>query len=213
MPKRPVETPITDDEIAFAHLVMSGKMTDREAAERAGIDPGRAAYVKAKPRVKAYMEEYRAAVRADMVQREVDVLSEFNISREQIIAQYWGFTRLEPERTNGNIAGQVRALDSLRDMLGFGAPQSGQKSDGEGEGEPKPQIYRAAWMRKPGDPDYEEDDGETAGSRETSTRHEPVMNSPEPSPNPATGSQSQPVRAGEPSRLRPAAGFGRFQGL
>jgi hypothetical protein len=105
MPKGPVETPITDDELAFAHLVMSGKMTDREAAEKAGIDPGRAAYVKAKPRVKAYMEEYRAAVRDSLGQREVSVLSGFNISREQIIAQYWGFTRLEPERTNGNIAG------------------------------------------------------------------------------------------------------------
>jgi hypothetical protein len=167
MPKRPVETPITDDELAFAHLVLSGKMTDREAAERAGIDPGRAAYVKAKPRVKAYMEEYRAAVRAGMVQREVNVLSDFNITREQIIAQYWGFTRLDPERTNGNIAGQVRALDSLRDMLGFGGPQPGQKPDGEGEAEPKHSIYVAAWMRKPGDPEYEEDEGETAGSRET----------------------------------------------
>jgi hypothetical protein len=83
----------------------------------------------------------------------------------------------------------------------------------EGDGEPKPQIYRATWMRKPGDPDYEEDEGEKAGSWETTTRHEPVMSSSEPSPNLATGPQSQPVRAGEPSRLRPAAGFGRFQGL
>jgi hypothetical protein len=158
MPKGSVETPITDDELAFAHLVLSGKMTDREAAERAGIDPDRAAYVKAKPRVKAYMEEYRADVRASLVQREVDVLSELNIGREQIIGQYWLFTKLEPERTNGNIAGQVRALDSLRDMLGFGGPQPGQKPAGEGDGEPKHQIYRAKWMRKPGDPDYEEDD-------------------------------------------------------
>jgi hypothetical protein len=115
--------------------------------------------------VKAYMEEYRAAVRADMVQREVNVLSRFNISREQIIAQYWGFTRLEPERTNGNIAGQVRALDSLRDMLGFGAPQPGQKTDGDGEEDPKPKIYVAKWMREPGESEPED---EMDGSRETS---------------------------------------------
>jgi hypothetical protein len=168
MPKRPVETPITDDEMAFAHLVLGGKMTDREAAERAGIDPGRAAYVKAKPRVKAYMEEYRAAVRASLVQREVNVLSEFNISREQIIAQYWGFTRLEPERTNGNIAGQVRALDSLRDMLGFASPQPGWKPDGEGEGDLKPKIYVAKWMRESGESepeDEEMDSGQGAGPR------------------------------------------------
>jgi hypothetical protein len=51
-------------------------------------------------------------------------------------------------------------------MLGFGAPQPGQKPDGEGECDSKPQIYVAASMRKPGDPDYEDDEGETAGSRE-----------------------------------------------
>jgi hypothetical protein len=43
-----------------------------------------------------------------LVQKEVDALSEFNISRGQIMAHYLVFTRLEPEGTNGNIAGQVR---------------------------------------------------------------------------------------------------------
>jgi hypothetical protein len=162
MPKRSVETPITDGELAFAHHVLSGKMTDREAAEKAGIDPGRAAYVKAKPRVKSYMEDYRAAVRAGMVQREVNVLSEFNTSREQIIAQYWGFTRLDPKRTNGNIAGQVRALDSLRDMLGFGMPQPGQKPVGEGERDLKPQIYVAKWLREPKDREAADEDMATS---------------------------------------------------
>jgi hypothetical protein len=88
----------------------------------------------------------------------------------------------------------------------------------EGGGEPKPQIYRAAWMRKPGDPDYEEDEGETTGSRETSTRREPVMGDPEPPP--VAAPQSIPVRSPinrsveptGPSRWVPGAGFGRFQG-
>jgi hypothetical protein len=40
-------------------------------------------------------------------------------------------------------------------------------------------------MRKPGDPDYEEDEGETADDRETSTRREPVMSDPEPPPRSA----------------------------
>lgn len=37
-------------------------------------------------------------------------------------------------------------------------------------------------MRKPGDPDYEEDEGETAGGPEASTPLEPVMSAPEPPP-------------------------------
>jgi hypothetical protein len=48
-------------EIVLAHLIKAGTITDREAA---GIDLSRATYVKAKPRVKAYMEQHRASVRA-----------------------------------------------------------------------------------------------------------------------------------------------------
>src|SRR5580658_4769257 len=54
MPKNQVSDPITDQEIAFAHLVLSGTMTDRRAAEAAGLNPDTAAYTKAKPRVSAY---------------------------------------------------------------------------------------------------------------------------------------------------------------
>jgi hypothetical protein len=39
-----VTDPITDQEIAFAHLILSGTMNDRSAAEAAGLNPGTAAY-------------------------------------------------------------------------------------------------------------------------------------------------------------------------
>src|ERR1700739_1338139 len=63
MPKNTVTDPITDQEIAFAHLILSGTMNDRRAAEAVGLNPETAAYTKAKPRVRAYMIENRAAVR------------------------------------------------------------------------------------------------------------------------------------------------------
>ena len=63
MPKNTVTDPITDQEMAFAQLIMSGTMTDRQAAEAVGLNPETAAYTKAKPRVRAYMMEHRAAVR------------------------------------------------------------------------------------------------------------------------------------------------------
>ncbi len=62
MPKNTVSDPITDQEMAFAHLVLSGTMNDRRAAEAVGLNPETAAYTKAKPRVRAYMIEHRAAV-------------------------------------------------------------------------------------------------------------------------------------------------------
>jgi hypothetical protein len=77
MPKNQVSDPITDQEIAFAHLVLSGTMTDRRAAEAAGLNPDTAAYTKAKPRVSAYMLEHRAAVRERLVQQENDPQQRF----------------------------------------------------------------------------------------------------------------------------------------
>ncbi len=39
MPKNKVSDPITDQEIAFALLVLSGAMTDRQAADSVGLTP------------------------------------------------------------------------------------------------------------------------------------------------------------------------------
>ncbi len=72
MPKNTVTDPIPDQEMAFAHLIMSGTMTDRQAAEAAGLNPESAAYIKAKPRVRAYMIEHRAAVREKLVDQEAE---------------------------------------------------------------------------------------------------------------------------------------------
>jgi hypothetical protein len=104
MPKRPVQTPITDQEIVFAHLVLAGTMTDRAAAKAVGIDPSRAAYVKAKPKVQAYMEQHRASVRAGLVQHEVEALAKFNIGREQILAKWWELpTSIRPKGTTRRV--------------------------------------------------------------------------------------------------------------
>ena len=51
MPKNNVSDPITDQEMAFGRLVLSGTMTDRQAADAVGLNPDSAAYTKSKPRV------------------------------------------------------------------------------------------------------------------------------------------------------------------
>jgi hypothetical protein len=224
MPKRPVQTPITDQEIAFAHLVLAGTMTDKAAAKVVGIDPRRAAYVKNKPKVQAYMEEHRASVRSGLVQHEVEALAKFNIGRERILAKWWEFANIDPAK-GYNTSSQSRALELLWKGLGY-ADADPKKPGYEDEPE-KLDVYRAKWMRKPGDSDYEEDEGETAGSRETRTRCEPIMSGPEPPPRtawPAMGPESltvspranttnSSVESTEPSRFRPGGSFGRFQGL
>ena len=85
MPQNNVSDPITDKEIAFAHLILSGTMNDRRAAEAVGLNPDTAAYTKAKPRVRDYMSEHRAAVRERLVDQEAQGLRQLNLGRDQIL--------------------------------------------------------------------------------------------------------------------------------
>jgi hypothetical protein len=113
MPKNTVTDPITDQEMVFAHLIMSGTMTDRQAAEVAGLNPDTAAYTKAKPRVRDYMIQHRAAVREKLVDQEAEGLRKLNISRDQILDRLWELATLSHEVTRGTIAGQIKALSMI----------------------------------------------------------------------------------------------------
>src|ERR1700733_5301577 len=218
MPKGPVETPITDQETRFAHLILGGKLTDREAAEAVGISPGQAYYVKAKPRVKEYMDSHRASVRAGLVQHEVDALAEFNIGREQILAKWWEFASIDPAKTGYNTTSQSKALDSLWKALGFEGPK---KSEAE-EPEPKTvNIYHPPWLLERQRGIFSERDERP--EPELSSTSEP---SPKPGPawidRPAVVTQSSTAspsdyetnRAFEPAestRQVPGSRLGRFQ--
>jgi hypothetical protein len=119
MPKNPVTDPITDQEMAFAHLIMSGTMNDRRAAEAVGLNPDTAAYTKSKPRVRAYMAEHRAAVREKLVDEEADRLRNQNLGRDRILTRLWELAALSSEATRGSIAGQIKALSMISAIEGF----------------------------------------------------------------------------------------------
>jgi hypothetical protein len=119
MPKNKVSDPITDQEIAFARLVLSGTMTDRQAAEAVGLNPDSAAYTKSKPRVRAYMLEHRAAVQQQLVQQEADGVRRLNLDREQVLARLWEIANLSPDMTRGSITGQVKAISMIVAMENF----------------------------------------------------------------------------------------------
>src|ERR1700729_935121 len=108
MPRNEVTDLITDQEMAFARLVLAGIMTDRQAAEAAGLNPDTAAYTKAKPRVRDYMLEHRAAVEQKLVQMEADEHHRKNISRERVLARLWELADLSAETTRNNISGQIK---------------------------------------------------------------------------------------------------------
>ena len=113
MPQKPVTDPITDQEIAFAHLILSGTMNDRSAAEAVGLNPATAAYTKAKPRVRAWMAEHRAAVNQKMVDQQAEELGQFSIGRERILTRLWELATLSPEVTRGSVSAQIKALSMI----------------------------------------------------------------------------------------------------
>jgi hypothetical protein len=113
MPKNQVNDLITDQEIAFAHLILAGTMTDRRAAEAVGLNPETAAYTKAKPRVREYMVEHRAAVHERLVQQEADEVRRLNLVRKQVLTRLWEIANMEPERTRNSMSAQMKAVSTI----------------------------------------------------------------------------------------------------
>jgi hypothetical protein len=186
MPKNKVSDPITDQEIAFARLVLSGNMTDLRAAEAVGLNPNSAAYTKSKPRVRAYMLEHRAAVQQQLVQQEAEGLHRFNLDREQVLARLWQIANLSPEMTRGSVTGQVKALSMIVAMENF-IPDR-RAISAENKSAPPPvhaEIYASAWRR------------------EQQATTPATTNAPQPNPAPA-----QEEAQKEDSSARPGAPWG-----
>jgi len=149
MPKNTVTDPITDQEMAFAHLVLSGTMTDRQAAEAVGLNPDTAAYTKSKPRVRDYMIEHRAAVREKLVDQEAAGLRKLNLGRDQILARLWELANLSHEGTRGSIAGQIKALAMIVAIEGLIPDRRSSPPATQPIAPPvNAEIYASEWLRK-----------------------------------------------------------------
>jgi hypothetical protein len=169
MPKNKVSDPITDQEIAFARLVLSGAMTDRQAAEAVGLIPDSAAYTKSKPRVRSYMLEHRAAVQQQLVQQEADGLRRLNLDREKVLDRLWEIANLSPDMTRGSITGQVKAISMIIAMQNFIPDRRALSAEKKAAPAPAPaQIYASAWRQQAATidpqpspaPDHQEDQQE-----------------------------------------------------
>ncbi len=156
MPKNKVNDLITDQEMAFARLVLSGTHTDRSAAQAAGLNPDTAAYTKAKPRVREYMIEHRAALHQQLLEQQADLSRHAveeqrrqNLRREQVLDRLWEIAKLAPEITRGSITGQVKAISMIVAIEGL-IPDRRANSSKKETAPPlhEPDIYPAAWLRK-----------------------------------------------------------------
>jgi hypothetical protein len=192
MPKHEVTDPITDQEMTFARLVLAGTMTDRQAAETAGLDPTTAAYAKGKPQVRDYVLEHRAAVEAKLVQLEAEEHHRKNITRERVLTRLWELADLSPEATRNSTTGQIKALSMIVSIEGL-VPD--RRTAGKQSEEPsqKPDIFKAQWLLRnqakaaadaAGLDLVERADGSGSPSPEA-IADDPVAPRPTPSPTPA----------------------------
>jgi hypothetical protein len=215
MPKNQVSDLITDQEIAFAHQVLSGTMTDRQAAEAVGLNPDTAAYTKAKPRVRAYMLEHRAAVHDRLVQQEFEEQRRLNLGRERVLARLWEIADLDPDMTRNSMSAQIKALSMIVAIEGLIPDRNTNRRAGSAQNKSAPPpvhppIDTAAWLR--------EQQGKTTGPDSVRDEHESGVPHPPPgaaadapsnlgsTPGPDfNSSQSIFARPSSPSEATPSA--------
>jgi hypothetical protein len=190
MPKNSVTDPITDQEVTFAHLLLSGAMNDRQAAEAAGLNPTTAAYTKSKPRVREYMDEHRAAVSERLVNQKAEGLRKLNLGRDQILARLWELANLGPGETKGSITGQIKAMAMIATIEGFLPSRINDRRLSSAPGQfaspaVKSQMYVSEWLRKRQDEATEPGESVTAAEAQPTTPP-----APEPPPQPANDAPS-----------------------
>jgi len=222
MPKNTVNDPITDQEMAYALLILSGRMTDRQAAEAVGLNPDTAAYTKAKPRVRAFMAEHSAAVREKLVDQEVEGLRKLNIRRDQVLDRLWELATLSHEVTRGIIAGQIKAISMIVAIEGLIPDRRRSPSGTQPTAPPiEPDIYSPPWLRErqrqaageePGDPVAAAD--QVPESEPTpNPAHKPANDTPFPNPDHNQPSVANPFINPEKLHRLPDATNSVFAGL
>jgi hypothetical protein len=81
--------------------------------------------------------------RTEEAGRKARPTPELEIGRDQILDRYWELANLDPVVTKGNIMGQLKALDSIREKLAL-APAEKHKNSMKRMR--TPEIYQSAWM-------------------------------------------------------------------
>jgi hypothetical protein len=153
MPKNQVSDPITDQEVAFAHLILSGTMNDRQAAKAVGFNPDTAANTKSKPRVRDYMLKHRAGIHEQSMQQETEELRRGNLSRQRVLDRLWEIADLDPEMTRNSMSAQIKALSMIVAIEGLIPDRNTDRRAGSAQNKSTsqpvhPQIDTAARLRE-----------------------------------------------------------------
>jgi hypothetical protein len=186
MTENNVSDPITDQEMAFAHLILSGTMTDRQAAEAVGLNPDTAVDTKSKPRVIDFMLKLRAAVQQQLVEPATEGLPRFSVGRDQVLTRLWEIANMGPEKTRNSMSSQVKAISMIVAIEGLIPDKRAVAAHNKPAPQPvDPPFYRSAWMRN-------QQNGESVDAQPSPTP-EPEEAGPELQPAPGGLDATPPV--------------------
>jgi hypothetical protein len=189
-------------------------MTDRRAAEAAGLNPETAAYTKAKPRVRAYMIEHRADVREKLVDHEVEALRKLNPSREQILNRLWELATLSHEATRCTITGQIKALSMIVAIEGLIPDRRPSRSAAQPAAPPaEPDIWSPDWLRERQQQSASEESGAAAEAQPAAPQVPDPEPSPDPAPRPASDESSPNLDRNQISVANPFINPGKLDRL
>jgi hypothetical protein len=188
MSENNVSDPVTDQEIAFAHLILSGTMTDRQAAEVVGLNPDTAVDTKSKPRVIDLMLKLRATV-------QQQPLEQFSVGRDRVLTRLWEIANMGPETTRNSMSSQVKAVSMIIAIEGL-IPDRNSARRGVSQKQPAPPpdhsgFYTSEWMRN-------QQNGESVDPQ-PSPAPEPEEAGPELQPAPGGLDATPPVSDPTPS--------------
>jgi hypothetical protein len=193
---------ITDQEIAFALLVLSGTMTDSRAAEVVGLNPDTAADIQSRPGVRDFIFKHRAATQQQLVEHGPEELRPFSVGRDRVLARLWDIANMEPEKTRNSMAAQVKAISMIVAIEGLIPARSPVSAQNEPATPPvHPGFYKSEWLRI-------QENGENADPHPIPAAHqleaqeeaapelqsapcradEATPSSPDPTPNPGESS-------------------------
>jgi hypothetical protein len=192
MPKNSVTDLITDQEIAFAHLVFSGTMTDRQAAEAVGLDPDSAADTKSRPHVRAYMLEHRTAVQQQLGEQDTEEGRRFSVGRDKVLARLWDIANLDSEKTRNSMSSQVKALSLIVAIEGLVPDRHSARRAVSAQNQPAPPpvhagFYTAAWLRKQQDGNSLDPQPPPAQAQEDAPNLQSTSGSADEPPPPVSG--------------------------
>ena len=189
-----VTDPITDQEIAFAYLILVGTMTDRRAAEAVGLNPDTAAYTKSMPRVSAYILEHRADVQQHSEQ-DTEELRRFDLSRDRVLDRLWQIADLGPEMTRNGMSAQVKALSMIIAIEGLIPDRRAVTAPNKPAPPPaNPPFYVSEWMRN-------QQNGQSVASQPATAQEEAA---PEPQSAPGRVDDSLELSSSRPLVEGPA---------